>query len=125
MGEMDWLGVSMAALAASAVLALTFRIKRAGWLIAAAPLNFVSALMLGHALARIGPEKLAAKPQLYFMQSGGLALAFMPTGDYAADMARVEEFCRSTTPKHPGKAMKSIMAASVQSAEPSTIDKAA
>ena len=33
--------------------------------------------MLGHALARIGPEKLAAKPQLFFMQSGGLALAFV------------------------------------------------
>lgn len=77
MGEMDWLGVILAALAASAVLALSFRLKRAGWLIAATPLNFVSALMLGHALARIGPEKLAAKPQLYFMQSGGLALAFV------------------------------------------------
>ena len=61
----------------------------------------------------------------YAKKTGGLALAFMPTGDYAADMARVEEFYRSTTPKHPGKAMKSIMAASVQSAEPSTIDKAA
>jgi len=33
--------------------------------------------MLGHALARIGPDKLAMKPQLYFMQSGGLALAFV------------------------------------------------
>jgi hypothetical protein len=61
----------------------------------------------------------------YAKKTGGLALAFMPTGDYAADMARVEEFYRSTTPKHPGKAMKSIMAASVQSAEQSTIDKAA
>ena len=61
----------------------------------------------------------------YAKKTGGLALAFMPTGDYAADMARLEEFYRSTTPKHPGKAMKSIMAASVQSAEPSTIDKAA
>jgi 1-acyl-sn-glycerol-3-phosphate acyltransferase len=61
----------------------------------------------------------------YAKKTGGLALAFMPTGDYAADMARVEEFYRSTTPKHPGQAMKSIMAASVQSAEHSTIDKAA
>jgi 1-acyl-sn-glycerol-3-phosphate acyltransferase len=50
----------------------------------------------------------------YAKKTGGLALAFMPTGDYAADMARVEEFYRSTTPRHPGKAMKSIMAASVQ-----------
>lgn len=50
----------------------------------------------------------------YAKKTGGLAMAFMPTGDYAADMARVEEFYRSTTPKHPGKAMKSILAASVQ-----------
>jgi 1-acyl-sn-glycerol-3-phosphate acyltransferase len=50
----------------------------------------------------------------YAKKTGGLAMAFMPTGDYAADMARVEEFYRSTTPRHPEKAMKSIMAASVQ-----------
>jgi 1-acyl-sn-glycerol-3-phosphate acyltransferase len=56
----------------------------------------------------------------YAKKTGGLALAFMPTGDYAADMAKVEEFYRSTTPKHPAKAMKSIMAATVQS-----LDKAA
>jgi hypothetical protein len=77
MGAMDWLGVVLAALAASAVLALAFRKARTGWLYAAVPLHLVSALMLGHALARIGPEKLAAKPQLFFMQSGGLALAFV------------------------------------------------
>lgn len=51
----------------------------------------------------------------YAKKTGGLGVAFMPTGDYAADMARVEEFYRSTTPKHPDKAMKSIVAASVQS----------
>lgn len=50
----------------------------------------------------------------YAKKTGGLALAFMPTGDYAADMERVEEFYRSTTPRHPDKAMKSILAASVQ-----------
>lgn len=77
MGAMDWLGVVLAALAASTVLALAFRQTRASWRYAALPLNLVSALMLGHALARIGPEKLAAKPQLFFMQSGGLALAFV------------------------------------------------
>lgn len=77
MGAMDWLGVALAALAASGVLALAFRQARTGWLYAAVPLNLVSALMLGHALARIGPDKLAAKPQLFFMQSGGLALAFV------------------------------------------------
>lgn len=50
----------------------------------------------------------------YAKKTGGLAMAFMPSGDYAADMARVEQFYRSTTPKHPDKAMKSILAASVQ-----------
>lgn len=77
MGTMDWMGVVLAALVASVVLALAFRQARTGWLYAAVPLNLVSALMLGHALARIGLEKLAAKPQLFFMQSGGLALAFV------------------------------------------------
>lgn len=50
----------------------------------------------------------------YARKTGGLAMAFMPSGDYAADMAKVEEFYRSTTPRHPDKAMKSILAASVQ-----------
>lgn len=77
MGAMDWPGVVIAALVASAMLALSFRQERKGWRYAGVPLNLVSALMLGHALARIGPEKLAAKPQLFFMQSGGLALAFV------------------------------------------------
>ena len=36
----------------------------------------------------------------------------MPTGDYAADMARVEEYYRSVTPKHPQHATASIVAAS-------------
>ena len=36
-----------------------------------------AAVMLGHMFARIGAETLHAKPWLYFMQSGGLALAFV------------------------------------------------
>ncbi len=35
------------------------------------------ALMLGHMFARLGAETLAAKPWLYWMQSGGIALAFI------------------------------------------------
>lgn len=35
------------------------------------------ALMLAHALARIGPDKLAFKPWLYWMQSGGIAAFFI------------------------------------------------
>ncbi len=37
----------------------------------------IGAAMLGHSFARIGAETLAAKPWLYFMQSGGVALAFV------------------------------------------------
>jgi len=33
--------------------------------------------MLGHAYARIGADTLAAKPWLYWMQSGGIAAAFV------------------------------------------------
>ena len=56
----------------------------------------------------------------YAQKTGGLGHAFMPTGDYAADMVRVEEFYRSTTARHPEKTMNSIVNASVQS-----FDKAA
>ncbi|MFC3173848.1 DUF1761 domain-containing protein [Novosphingobium bradum] len=35
------------------------------------------ALMIGHALARIGPETLALKPWLYWMQTGGIAAFFI------------------------------------------------
>ncbi len=37
----------------------------------------IAAAMLGHSYARIGAETLAAKPWLYFMQAGGLAIAFV------------------------------------------------
>jgi len=40
-------------------------------------LQALSALMLAHNFARLGPEKLAAKPWLYWMQSGGIAFAFV------------------------------------------------
>jgi hypothetical protein len=40
-------------------------------------LMLISAAMLGHNYARIGTETLAAKPWLYFMQSGGIAIAFV------------------------------------------------
>ena len=81
MGEVDWQGVALAALAAAAVLAVAFRnaaaSRRAGWISAGVLFSLIPAVMLGHALARIGPDKLSAKPQLFFMQSGGLALAFV------------------------------------------------
>ena len=53
---------------------LALWLAHGGWVLLA---MLVSAAMLGHALARIGPEKLAVKWWLYFMQSGGLAIAFV------------------------------------------------
>lgn len=40
-------------------------------------LLLVTSAMLGHMFARVGTDTLAAKPWLYFMMSGGLALAFV------------------------------------------------
>ena len=37
----------------------------------------------------------------YATKTGGLGPAIWPTGDYRADMAKVAEFYRSVTPKHP------------------------
>lgn len=71
---MNEIALVLAATAGAGVLWLFWRGRLAIW---AYGLMLVPALMLGHALARIGPEKLAVKPWLYFMQSGGLALAFV------------------------------------------------
>jgi hypothetical protein len=40
-------------------------------------LQALSAVMLAHNYARIGPDTLAAKPWLYWMQAGGIAVAFI------------------------------------------------
>lgn len=75
MGPINWLAVLLAAVVASAVLALFWRgrgVPLWGWL-----LSLVPAAMLGHALARIGTDKLAVRPHLYWMQSSGLALAIV------------------------------------------------
>jgi hypothetical protein len=45
--------------------------------ILSALLLLLTATMLGHMFARVGAETLAAKPWLYFMMSGGLAVAFV------------------------------------------------
>lgn len=94
MGVVNWPAVAAAALVAAAIIAAWHRLPggpgakgresadgnlRLG---AAGPLASVvvmaiAAAMLGHALARIGAEKLAVKPWLYWMQSGGLAAAFV------------------------------------------------
>jgi hypothetical protein len=46
-------------------------------LLGAILLQGLSALLLGHMYARIGAETLAARPWLYWMQSGGIALGFI------------------------------------------------
>ena len=90
MGAMNWVAVFLAAALALAVALVWYGpLFRQGkpmlagegqprgkyWLVFL--LLLVGAIMLGHAFARIGPETLAAKPHLYFMQSGGIALAFV------------------------------------------------
>ena len=48
----------------------------------------------------------------YARKVGGLGPALMPSGDYVGDMAQVERYYRSVTPRHPGLAMQSIVDAS-------------
>ena len=75
MGPINWIAVGIAALLGTVVLWVFMRKSGGNPLVYV--LQLIPAAMLGHALARIGPDKLAAKPQLYFMQAGGLALAIV------------------------------------------------
>ncbi len=96
MGPVNWIAVFLAALAAGALALGWFgpafgRAKNrkvgAGRIMTrAAPgrlaalssmLLLITATMLGHMFARVGSDTLAAKPWLYFMMSGGLAVAFV------------------------------------------------
>lgn len=92
MGPIDWLAVILAANLAVAVGIVwygpVFRTGRSllegpgpegkrpvrnyGWAVAA---MLIVAVMMGHNFARIGSETLSVKPWLYWMMSGGLALA--------------------------------------------------
>lgn len=47
----------------------------------------------------------------YGKKAGGLAFSFMPTGDFAADMAQVEQYYHSVTARHPERMTHSIVAA--------------
>lgn len=96
MGPVNWFAVVVAALAGLGVGSVWYgpllgRAKLAevgpgGLGARTAPLRtlaitfillFVSAAMMGHMFARVGPATLAVKPWLYFMMSGGLAGAFV------------------------------------------------
>ena len=84
MGPVNWIAV-VAAWAMAALLGVAFYGRRAtpagggGFLLhgAAALLLFASCAMIGHMFARVGEATLQAKPWLYFMMSGGLALTFI------------------------------------------------
>lgn len=96
MGPVNWLAVLVAVFGALAVSAAWYGpmfgrarlevvgpgglgIRRSPARTAAitAALLFVSASMMGHMFARVGTETLAVKWWLYFMMSGGLAVAFV------------------------------------------------
>ena len=81
MGDVNWIAV-LAAWVAAAVLGIAMYGKRAmpnrdllRHAIAALLLLLVAAMM-GHMFARVGDATLDAKPWLFPMMSGGLALAF-------------------------------------------------
>ena len=76
MGTINWLAVIVAMSAGSCVM-MGGAVLTQRWVLTQMALMSISAIMLGHAFARIGGDKLALKPQLYFMQSGGFALAFV------------------------------------------------
>ena len=71
------MGVVLAAFAGTGVLLAFRRRDSAASIAGVLAAMLVSSAMLGHNFARIGEAKLAAKPWLYFMQSGGLAIAFV------------------------------------------------
>jgi len=96
MGPVNWLAVIFATLAALAVSALWYGpvfgrarleevgpgklgIRRSPARTAAisTALLFISAAMMGHMFARVGAATLDVKWWLYFMMSGGLAIAFV------------------------------------------------
>lgn len=96
MGQVNWIAVVLATLVALAVSALWYGpvfgrarleevgpgklgIRRSPARTAAitAALLFITAAMMGHMFARVGEATLDVKWWLYFMMSGGLAIAFV------------------------------------------------
>ncbi|WP_067733959.1 DUF1761 domain-containing protein [Novosphingobium naphthalenivorans] len=90
MGPVNWLAVFLAAALAVAIgLLWNGRLSRTGGALQQgnaerggnylliAFVFLIGSVMLGHNFARIGVETLSVKPWLYFMQSGGIAMAFV------------------------------------------------
>lgn len=89
MGPVNWLAVVLATIVAMVIgllwngLPLQDRrfqprpARRIGAYVGVTLACFLAATMFGHSFARIGAATLEAKPWLYFMQTGGIALAFV------------------------------------------------
>lgn len=90
MGPVNWLAVFLAAALALAVglvwngplfrtgrQLLPGNSERRGGYGVVGFVFLIGAIMLGHNFARIGAATLSSKPWLYFMQSGGVAIAFV------------------------------------------------
>ena len=96
MGPVNWIAVVAAAIVAFALAAVWYgpllgraKLEEVGpgglaarshpgrTIAITAAMLLLSSSMIGHMFARVGAETLAAKPWLYFMMSGGLALAFV------------------------------------------------
>lgn len=96
MGPVNWIAVVLAALVAAGTGSVWYgplfgrarlaEVGPGGLGIRIAPyrtlaitlgLLLISASMMGHMFARVGAETLGVKPWLYFMMSGGLAVAFV------------------------------------------------
>ena len=82
MGTVNWIAVVVAWFAAAGLGVAVYGraalpVREPMRHLVAAVLLLASAVMIGHMFARIGPDTLSAKPWLYFMMSGGLALTFI------------------------------------------------
>ncbi|WP_338466808.1 DUF1761 domain-containing protein [Novosphingobium sp. ZN18A2] len=96
MGPVNWLAVVVATAVALGVSGLWYgplfgraKLEEVGpgglgtrtspgrTLMISALLLLVSSTMIGHMFARVGEATLSVKPWLYFMMSGGLAIAFV------------------------------------------------
>ncbi|MFN3510004.1 MAG: DUF1761 domain-containing protein [Tsuneonella troitsensis] len=96
MGPVNWIAVVVAAIAAGGLALVWFgplfgraklrkvapgrvmaRVRPEKIAALSAILLLLTSTMLGHLFARVGEATLAAKPWLFFMMSGGLAIAFV------------------------------------------------
>jgi hypothetical protein len=104
MGPVNWLAVLLAAGLALAIGIVwhgpLFRTGRQlipgnseprGKYVLAGIVMLIGSVMLGHNFARIGAETLSAKPWLYFMQSGGIAIAFVIPAVWLTHMSNRSE----------------------------------